>query len=268
MSSIQSLSKLHLLLNVRAISTPDGRFSYCVYCFYSFIKGESVISSCSTHQMQSCNHEEADTRILVHVKDALDKGCRSVLVRTVDTDVVVILISQFHKLSSTRPGSSFWVAFGMGKNFKLLSVNSICEHLGEQKCHALPFFHAFTGCDTTSAFLGKGKKSAWEAWNAYPEATAAFSYTNKNPFHSLEINDPLFNVLQRFVVVLYDRTSLATDVNSARRELFTKKNRALENIPPTEVRTHHAETLLLHLFWSILNISKLRKTMKQTPRQY
>ena len=24
--------------------------------------------------MCSCNHEEADTRILVHVKDALDKG--------------------------------------------------------------------------------------------------------------------------------------------------------------------------------------------------
>ena len=31
--------------------------------------------------MQSCNHEEADTRILVHVKEALDKGARSVLVQ-------------------------------------------------------------------------------------------------------------------------------------------------------------------------------------------
>ena len=195
--------------------------------------------------MRSCNHEEADMRILVHVKDALDKGARSVLVRTVDTDVLVILIAKFHTLSSIWPGLSFWVAFGMGKNFQLLSVNTICEYLGEQKCRALPFFHAFTGCDTTSAFLGRGKKSAWEDWKAYPEATDAFLFVNDNPFLPLEINTPVFDVLQRFVVILYDRTSLAADVNTARRELFTGKNRALENIPPTEVRTYHIQILVV-----------------------
>ena len=67
------------------------------------------------------------------------KGARSVLVRTVDTDVVVILVAQFHTFSLTWPGTSFWVAFGMGKHFQLLSI-SICEYLGEQKCRALPFF--------------------------------------------------------------------------------------------------------------------------------
>ena len=141
------------------------------------------------------------TRILVHVKDALDKGRRSVFVRTVDTDVLVILIAQFHTLSSIWTGLSFWVAFGIGKNFQLLSVNTICEYLGKQKCRALPFFHAFTGCDTTSAFLGKGKKSAWEAWKAYPEATEAFRFVNDSPFLLLEINTPVFDVLQRFVVI-------------------------------------------------------------------
>ena len=28
--------------------------------------------------------------------------------------------------------------------------------------HGLPFFHALTGCDTVSAFHGKGKRTAWE----------------------------------------------------------------------------------------------------------
>ena len=161
--------------------------------------------------MHGFNHEEADTQILVHVKDALDKGARSVLVRTVDTDVLVILLAQSHTLSSIWPGLSFWVAFGMGKNFQLLSVNTICEYLGEQKCCALPFFHAYTGCDITSEFLGRGKKSAWEAWKAYPEATDAFVFANDNPFLPVEINTPVFDVLQRFVVILYDRTSLAAD---------------------------------------------------------
>ena len=173
--------------------------------------------------MRSCNYEEADRRILLHVRDALDKEGRSVFVRTVDKDVLVILIAQFHMLPSTWSGLSFCVAFGMGKNFQLLSVNTICEYLGKQKSSALPFFHAFTGCDTTSAFLGKGKKSAWEAWKAYPEATEAFRFVNDSPFLPLEINTPVFDVLQRFVVILYDRTNLAIDMNTAQRELFTKK---------------------------------------------
>ena len=80
-----------------------------------------------TTRKQTC------TRILVHVKDALAKGTRNVLVRTMDTDVVVILVVQFHTLSLTWPGTSFWVAFGMGKHFQLFSINSICD-LGEQKC--------------------------------------------------------------------------------------------------------------------------------------
>ena len=31
--------------------------------------------------------------------------------------------------------------------------------------------HAFTGCDVVSAFRGKGKSTAWQTWDVYPEAT-------------------------------------------------------------------------------------------------
>ena len=33
-------------------------------------------------------------------------------------------------------------------------------------------FHAFSGCDVTSQFSGKGNMSAWKSWKAYPTATA------------------------------------------------------------------------------------------------
>ena len=36
------------------------------------------------------------------------------------------------------------------------------------------------------------------------------------------------------MVLMYDRTSEATEVNGARRQLFTQKSRTLENIPPTQ----------------------------------
>ena len=186
--------------------------------------------------MNICNHEEADTRMLVHVKDALEKGARSVLVRTVDTDVVVLLIAEFRAFFTLRPDLTGWVAFGMGKHFQSLSINSICYCLGEEKSWALPLFHALTGCDTTSVFLGKGKKSAWEARSSYLAATEAFLYMRDSPFLPLEIGSPYFSILQRFVNLLYDKTSLAVNVNAARRELFTKKGRQLENFPPTAVR--------------------------------
>ena len=42
----------------------------------------------SNRPMLACNHEEADTCIVVHVMHALEQGMKTVLVRTVDTDVL------------------------------------------------------------------------------------------------------------------------------------------------------------------------------------
>ena len=53
--------------------------------------------------MPNCNHEEADTRIVVHVLYALQQRLTTVQVRTVDTDVVVVLIGVFHKLLLSQP---------------------------------------------------------------------------------------------------------------------------------------------------------------------
>ena len=63
-----------------------------------------------------------------------------------------------------------------------IHINVICANLGREKSLALPVFHSFTGCDTTPAFFGRGKKSAWEAWACYPEVTDAFTYVACNPF--------------------------------------------------------------------------------------
>lgn len=105
-----------------------------------------------------CDHKEADTRICVHIKDALEKGCREVYVRTVDTaDVIVVIAGKFFELLTDYPGLDLWVGFGMGQQ---IYMNTLCQNLGEPKCKlkGLPFFHSFTGCDTTSQFHGKGGK--------------------------------------------------------------------------------------------------------------
>ena len=59
-------------------------------------------------------------------------------------------------------------------------INAMCRSLVRETSAALPIFHCYTGCDTISAFCGKGKKSAWEAWSSYPEVTQAFNYMAAN----------------------------------------------------------------------------------------
>jgi len=137
---------------------------------------KDVASIGSTIPMQNCNHEEADTRTVVHIVHALEHGAKTFHVRTVDTNVVVILVGTFYDLRVTQPLIDIWVAFGMGKNYRFYHISAICASLEEQQSRALPVFHAFSGCDTTSAFRGKRKKSVWQAWQAYKDVTDTFVY--------------------------------------------------------------------------------------------
>ena len=54
----------------------------------------------------------------------------------------------------------WWFEFGSDKNCRWFPIHTNAEQLGEETCRALPFWHAFGGCDTGSAFAGKGKKSS------------------------------------------------------------------------------------------------------------
>ena len=100
-----------------------------------------------------------------------------------------------------------------------------------RKSAVLPIFHAFTGCDTVSAFGGRGKKTAWDTWNVYPEVTEAFEELTK--MHG-NLTEKAQSQIERFVILMYDRTSDVLEINKARKELFTKKSRSLENLPPTQ----------------------------------
>ena len=99
----------------------------------------------------------------------------------------------------------------------------------------LPLFHSFTGCDTVSAFSGKGKKSWWSVWKIFPEITETLMKITQGPEIINEIE--VMKVIERFVVLLYDRTSSSWSVNETRRRLFSHKS-GLENIPPTYDSLH------------------------------
>ncbi|KAG0710103.1 hypothetical protein GWK47_023496 [Chionoecetes opilio] len=190
--------------------------------------------------MPRCDHEEADTRIVVHLKDALDKGCTNCLVRTVDTDVVAILIGKYHSLTSQHQMAAIWVAFGTGKNFMYLDINAICHALGkigQRHCLCSTVSRAATQLPLSSA---KGRNQHGMGWNAYVEVTEAFNNFMNHPYMTVTVNCKQFQLLERFTVIIYNKTSNLDSVYEARRELFSQKNRPMEKIPPTQ------EALLQH----------------------
>ena len=71
--------------------------------------GTSVISNGCVCHMQACNHEEADTRMLIHLLDAVTNGATTCLIRTVDTDVIVILIGKLHVLLKQQPACDIYM---------------------------------------------------------------------------------------------------------------------------------------------------------------
>ena len=149
--------------------------------------------------------------------------------------MLLSLTGLFFKLIHSCPILDLWIAFGTGKHFRYIHINEIARNLGAEKARALPAFHSFTGCDTVSAFFGKGKVSAWAAWEHFPAVTEAFTFVAENPFASLETNSKCFKLLESFVVVLYDKKGDLCSVDQVRRKMFCKRDRFdMKSLPPTQ----------------------------------
>ena len=175
----------------------------------------------NNRNLQPCNHEEADTRIFVHVLDAIKQGHSKIMICTLETDVLILAIADISVFAQYYSNISveLWIAFGVGKSIRYIATHHLAARL-EQHSSILPIFHALTGCDTVSFFQGKGKKSAWEVWCSFPPLTDTLVQLSKFPGIIPECS---LKVTEHFVVLLYDRTSSLTSVNDTRLHLFTKK---------------------------------------------
>ena len=117
--------------------------------------GEQVLCSIPRESISSlapCKHEEADTRMLLHAADAVQSGHNKILLRTVDTDVLVLAVACVQKIQLRQDSDDacieLWVAFGAGTHLRYIAAHEISRSLNPEVSIALPVFHAFTGCNT------------------------------------------------------------------------------------------------------------------------
>ncbi len=67
------------------------------------------------------SHEEADTRIVLHTKDA-SENCNQIMVHSRDMDVLALLVA--HDI-----GADVWMSEGLAKKPRYIPVNSIRQTL-------------------------------------------------------------------------------------------------------------------------------------------
>jgi len=102
------------------------------------------------------NHEEADTRIVLH---AVHSNFIDIVVAVRDTDVILLLIHHFSKM---RNCSRLFVMHGTSKDWKFFPVHEVASKLRPEQVTNLMAFHVLTGCDSTSKFSSITKTSAWK----------------------------------------------------------------------------------------------------------
>uniref|UniRef100_UPI00358E375C uncharacterized protein n=1 Tax=Myxine glutinosa TaxID=7769 RepID=UPI00358E375C len=105
-----------------------------------------LITQTKFEQLESCNHHEADTRLVLHAS----KCEGSVVIKASDTDVLILLSYAY---SVCKPPQDWFMKI----DHRYVSVKKLTTHFGDEVCQTLPAYHSITGCDTTSFPFRIGK---------------------------------------------------------------------------------------------------------------
>ena len=162
-------------------------------------------TSCRLVAELASNHEETDTRMLLHAKHA-SSTYNDIIISTPDTDVFMIALSKLADIDA-----HLYMLTGTNDNRRLIDLNAVGEDafikFNKTDCtkhkflNAVLGFHCFTGCDTTITFAGRGKIKPLLLMGTCNEYVDAFSSLGS----SLNIADVNLNVLQGFTCHMYGK---------------------------------------------------------------
>ena len=170
-------------------------------------------------------HEEADGRILLHAAHAAEEGYACVVVCSEDTDVLILSLA-----FSGDINVPLLQKCGTQTRTRLVDVGKIAAVLGSDICKALLGMHAFSGCDTVSAFAGKGKQHAFQIIKSDKNARETFMRLGE----AWTLSPDMQNNLERFTCKLYATKPGTSSVDQLRYNLFCARKGEIEShqLPP------------------------------------
>ena len=105
--------------------------------------------------------------------------------------------------------------------------------------------HVLIGCDSTSSFIGIGKRMAFKILQT--------KITGLQPLYDIadlvRMSSDAINDTIKFLIWLYDKTTDTNQINEICYKLFAQKNSNPENLPPTEdALNQHIRRVSSYLF--------------------
>ena len=168
---------------------------------FTVMEDESVIRS--TNEDLACNHEEADTQIVLHLAYLSKQTIPNVVIRCNDTDVFIILLYHFGT-DNIKANVRMDAGMDSSNTRRFIDMTFLVTLLGKSLCSALPGLHSFTGSDYTSAFLRKGKVCPLQLMENSTPFVNAFTELGKSPFLTSCYPD----ILEAFVCTLYGKHNM------------------------------------------------------------
>ena len=197
---------------------------------------ESHISLC---EELSSNHEEADTKVILHCHHALmEDTSTKVILRSPsgDTDVMVLAAAFLDKHRT-------YIDYGNGKGRRGIWLKDLSSVTDDLKT-TLIGFHAFTGNDYISSFFRKGKKMCWNIMKKDPSFINAFNRLGEN--WDIEQDDAILSTIEKYVCYLYSQKK-EDSVNVVRYNLFDKKYDKEKKVIDMSLLPPCRSVLMLHI---------------------
>ena len=91
----------------------------------------------------------------------------TIVVYSSDTDVLLLFLAYHHHCEFEGSTCTVFCKISIVPSLKIYDVSVNTRSIGLNSCQALPFFHAFTGCNTVLSFFNHCKESMWEAWHKH-----------------------------------------------------------------------------------------------------
>lgn len=238
-----------------------------------FIAAEDKCWKLTSHEIVEyanliCDHEEADTRLALHAAHVGESNIPAVVVHADDTDVLVILLGFIQDIKC-----KLYVKIGQQGKTRIVALKNVVSKLRlklpdgcDIDCFvkALIGFHSFTGCDTISAFYGKGKGTPFKLMSTVAHYVKSF----KTLGEEWTVTEPLNASLEQFVCQMYGGKE-TNDVNKLRYDLYCSKGGSImpELLPPcrSTLRLHAIRANYQAAIW---RRSLIRFQMTPTPYEH
>lgn len=214
-------------------------FVTCSRDVYQISRNETTL----VQDLQS-NHQEADTRMLLHAHHASLTHNR-IIISSPDTDVFMLLLSKVCDLDT-----EVYMMTGTAQNRRLININAVANdiygNINKTNCtkkslvKALLGFHCFTGCDTISAFAGRGKLKPLSLLVGNEDYIDVFCSLGEE----LSLTNEMIRKLERFVIHMYGKkpTSQTLSIDDIRYSLYCQRGgkTSFAHLPPClNVLTQH-----------------------------